>query len=103
MGNALFSEYEDVRQRAEIIEKTKISAKEVESLAYSFYSICEWVPIYYLWRPNLADEQDNHVIELAIAGNAPIIATNNIRDFKNAELSFPELSILKPEEVLRGI
>lgn len=102
MGNALFSEYEDVRQRAEIIKKTKISEKDVGTLAYSFYSICEWVPIYFLWRPNLKDEQDNYVIELAIAGNAPIIATNNIKDFKNAQLSFPELSILSPEDVLRG-
>lgn len=102
MGNALFNEYEDVRARSEILEECKLTPKEIETLSASFYSICEWIPIYYLWRPNLFDEKDNHVIELAVAGNAPIIATNNIRDFKNAELNFPELSILKPEEVLRG-
>ena len=59
--------------------------------------------INYIWWPNLADEQDNHIIELAIAGNAPIIATNNIKDFKNTEFCFLDLSILKPEQVLRGI
>ncbi|WP_368500055.1 PIN domain-containing protein, partial [Moraxella sp.] len=36
-------------------------------------SICEWVRIFYLWRPNLKDEGDNHLIELAVAGNANII------------------------------
>ena len=103
MSNTLFAEYEDVSKRPEIIEKTKISAKDVETLTHSLYSISEWIPIYFLWRPNLADEQDNHIIELAVAGNAPIIATKNIKDFKSAELNFPELSILKPEQVIRGI
>lgn len=102
MGNALFSEYEDVRKRAEISAKSKLSEAENDELAFSFYSLCEWITIYYLWRPNLKDEQDNHLIELAIAANAPIIATNNVKDFVNAQLSFPELSILKPEQVLHG-
>ncbi|WP_289500777.1 PIN domain-containing protein [Gloeocapsopsis sp. IPPAS B-1203] len=66
----------------------------------SFMSVCEWMRIYYLWRPNLIDEADNHLIELAIAGNARIIVTHNTKDFKQAELSFPELLILKPDEMI---
>ncbi|NCS04788.1 MAG: PIN domain-containing protein [Microcystis aeruginosa G13-07] len=58
--------------------------------------------IYYLWRPNLKDEADNHLVELAIAGSAGIIVTNNIRDFHNTELLFPELSILKPENLIQS-
>ena len=27
-----------------------------------------WVTVYYGWRPNLSDEGDNHLIELALAG-----------------------------------
>jgi predicted nucleic acid-binding protein len=60
------------------------------------------VSIYYLWRPNLKDEADNHLIELAVAGNAQIIATHNLKDFQNSELLFPNLSILKPEEIIRS-
>ena len=56
--------------------------------------------IYYLWRPNLKDEADNHLIELAIAGNAKIIASNNIKDFKQTQLNFPELLIKKPDEMI---
>ena len=49
---------------------------------------------------NLPDEADNHLIELAVAGNAEIIATRNIKDFKRSQLKFRQLKILKPKEVL---
>jgi predicted nucleic acid-binding protein len=102
MGNALFSEYESVIQRSEIIAKCPLTSEEISALLASLMSISQWVYIYYLWRPNLKDEADNHLIELAVAGNAQIIATHNIKDFQNAELLFPNLSILKPEEIIRS-
>jgi len=46
------------------------------------------------------DEGDNHVIELAIAGSTSIIVTNNVRDFKQSDLIFPEISILTPNQFL---
>ena len=77
-----------------------LSVEEAKTLLEAFLSVCEWVDTYYLWRPNLIDEGDNHLIEIAIAGNAKAIATNNIKDFTNAELLFPQLSIVKPEQLL---
>lgn len=103
MGNALFSEYSDVSSRDRILSRTPLNANEVEDLLNSFVSVCEWVPIYFLWRPNLGDEADNHLIELAVAGNATVIVTNNIRDLKNAEFSFPELRILTPKQILKEL
>jgi len=47
------------------------------------------------------DEADNHLIESVITGNSSNIVTHNTQDFKQTELSFPELSILKPEEMIR--
>ncbi len=102
MGNALFSEYESVIQRKEIIVRCPLSPEEVLTLLASFISVSQWVSIYYLWRPNLKDEADNHLIELAVAGNAQIVATNNIKDFQNTNLIFPNLSILKPEQIIRS-
>ncbi|MBW4599507.1 MAG: putative toxin-antitoxin system toxin component, PIN family [Calothrix sp. FI2-JRJ7] len=102
MGNALFSEYELVMTREEILAKCPLNNAEISALLASFMSVSEWVFIYYLWRPNLKDEADNHLIELAVAGNAQIIATHNIKDFHNSELLFPNLSILKPEEIIRS-
>lgn len=101
MGNALFCEYESVLERESILVKCPLSREEVFTFLDAFMSISKWITIYYLWRPNLPDEADNHLLELAIAGNAQLIATNNIIDFKNAELFFPNLLILKPEKILK--
>ena len=102
MGNVLFSEYESVIHREEVIAKCPLSIEETLVLLASFMSVSQWIHIYYLWRPNLKDEADNHLVELAVAGNAQIIATNNVKDFQNAELLFPNLSILKPEQIIRS-
>lgn len=102
MGTALFSEYESVIGREEILAKCPLTSAEISALLASFLSVSEWISIYYLWRPNLKDEADNHLIELAVAGNAQIIATQNIKDFQNSQLLFPNLSILKPEEIIRS-
>jgi len=102
ISNALFQEYEDVSNREKIRTICPLTDNEITELLNAFYSICNWVPIYYLWRPNIADEADNFLIELALAGNASHIITNNIRDLKNAELKFPSLEILTPEALLRG-
>ena len=101
MGNNLFLEYESVVLREEIITQCTLTKQEIFTLLDAFMSVCQWIDIYYLWRPNLRDEADNHLIELAIAGHAQIIATKNIKDFLNSDLIFPRLSILKPEQIIR--
>ena len=100
MGNALFNEYLDVMNRDEIKAKCPLTDSEAEDLLGDFMSVCQWVKIFYLWRPNLKDEADNHLIELAIAGNATIIVTRNVSDFKRSQLQFPQIEIFKPEEIL---
>jgi len=102
ISNALFLEYEDVSKRQQILDACPLKSEETRELLNAFYSTCHWVPIYYLWRPNIVDEGDNFLIELALAGNATHIVTNNIGDFQNAELIFPGLTIVKPERFLRG-
>jgi predicted nucleic acid-binding protein len=61
------------------------------------------VRIYFLWRPNLPDEADNHIVELAIAGGAEAIVTNNTSDLRGGELSFPQLQVLTPARFLKTI
>lgn len=100
MGNALFSEYEAVIGRDHILNQCCLTTIEIDTLFQAFMSVCKWTFIYYTWRPNLKDEADNHLIELAVAGNAQIIATQNIRDFKNADLLFPDHQILTPADLL---
>jgi len=102
ISNALFLEYEDVSKRKQIMDVCPLTSREIAELLNAVYSTCEWVPIYYLWRPNIVDEGDNFLIELALAGNATHIITNNISDLQNAELKFPELNIVTPANFLKG-
>jgi len=103
MGNALLSEYEDIMSRTELFKQCPLDEKEREQLLNAFVSVCHWVPIYYLWRPNLKDEADNHLIELALAGNAKVIISRNKKDFRNSQLLFPQLKVVNPSQFLQLI
>jgi len=103
MGDKLFREYESVMSRAALFKDCPLGPEKRQRLFAGFANVCEWVSVHYLWRPNLPDEGDNHVFELAIAGGAKVIVTQNIRDFKRAELRFPEVEVLTPSEFLRKV
>lgn len=103
MGNALFNEFEDVFGRTELFEKCRLSLSERGELLDVFYAFCDWTHVYYMWRPNLPDEADNHLVELAIAGGADFIVTRNLRHLKGMELRFPQLRIVSPESFLKEI
>ena len=96
IGQALFAEYEAVLSRSDLFVRSPISSIERGALWEAFASRCRWVRVRYLWRPNLPDEADNHVVELAVAGGAEAIVTHNWRDFERAELSFPGLRVVTP-------
>lgn len=103
MGEALFAEYESLLSREGLFERCHLNAREREAVLNAFLSVCRWTTIYFGWRPNLRDEADNHLIELAVAGGASVLVTRNIRDFRGAELQFPGLRVLSPEEFLKEI
>lgn len=102
ISTTLFLEYEAVSKRDKIKELCP-PEDEVKNLLAASFSVCEWVQIHYLWRPNLKDQGDNFLIELAVAGNAESIITNNLKDLRDAELQFDGLKVLAPEDYLRGV
>ncbi len=99
-GVALFSDYEAVLSRDRLFVECQLSHKEREAIFAALLKPARWTEIYFAWRPNLRDEGDNHLIELAVAGGAQAIVTRNTRDLKNAELLFPEIKILTPKQCL---
>ena len=103
MGAALFAEYEDVLGRTALFETCRLSLAERDELLDIFLATCDWTRIYFAWRPNLPDEADNHLVELAVAGSARFIVTRNLRDVARMELKFPELRIVGPEDFLKEI
>jgi len=103
IGQKLFLEYEDVFGRREVFKGSPLSASERRELLAAFLGVCEWVRVFYLWRPNLRDEGDNHLVELAVAGGAEMIVTNNVADFRGPQLRFPDVRILRPADLLREL
>ena len=100
MGAALLAEYEDVLGRSPLSAKSRLSPAERSELLDIFLASCRWTRIYFGWRPNLRDEGDNHLIELALAGGASHIVTHNLRDLKSMELRFPGLAVVTPTQLL---
>jgi uncharacterized protein len=101
MAAALLAEYEDVMGRRSLFAKSRLNAREREELLDIFLAHCRWTRIYFGWRPNLRDEGDNHLVELAVAGGADCICTHNLRDLKARELTFPGLAVRTPAQLLK--
>lgn len=99
-GNALWLEYRDLLSRP--VWGTATTPAEREQLLAALAQKSRWVAIYFGWRPNLPDEADNHLIELAIAGGAEAIITHNLRDIAKGELRFGGLRILTPAAFLEA-
>jgi putative PIN family toxin of toxin-antitoxin system len=101
MGTALFCEYEALLARRRLFVSCKLTDVERQQVLDAFLSVCRWTKIYFSWRPNLPDEGDNHLVDLAVAGGAQAIVTKNVRDLRRSELLFPGISVLKPGELLK--
>jgi len=101
MGSALLLEYEDVLSRSPLFVDCRLTAAERDELLDIFLARCTWIKTYFMWRPNLRDEADNHVVELAVAASASHIVTWNVRDFATMELRFPALRLATPVQFLQ--
>lgn len=99
-GEKLFCEYEDVLHRKHITSASKLTNEEISDLFDALLSVSKWTDTYYLWRPNLKDEADNHLVELAVASNSEYIITHNKKDFINSELKF-DFEIVNAKEFLQ--
>lgn len=89
IGNALFHEYESIVARSSVNARCPLTPQERDELLDAYLGTCAWVRISFRWRPNLDDESDNHIVELAVAGGATAIVTNNVCDLRSGELFFP--------------
>lgn len=102
IGPALLAEYEDVVGRQALFTSSVLTRQERDEVLDALLSRCRWVEVYFAWRPNLPDEADNHLIELAVAAPAEVIVTRNLKDVSRGELKFPMLRVLTPEQCLEA-
>jgi hypothetical protein len=91
-------EYQDLLDRPVWGDAT--TSDERQSVLAALALRGRWVTVYYGWRPNLPDEGDNHLIELALAGGAQAIVTHDLRDLRGGELRLGTLRVLTPAQCL---
>ena len=99
ISTSLFLEYETVMKREKIQALCSLTPNEQDELFQAFLSVCKWNEIFYLWRPNLNDTNDDFLIELAVASNSKVIITENTKDLRSGELLF-DFEVLTPKEFL---
>lgn len=98
LGNALWMEYQDLLGRPVWGDAT--TAEERRQVLAALARQARWVTVYYGWRPNLPDEGDNHLIELALAGGAQAIVIHNLRDLRVGDLALGKLRVMTPAQCL---
>jgi predicted nucleic acid-binding protein len=96
---ALVLEYEAVLTRDEHLHVAGMTVEEIGELLDAICRAATAVRILWHWRPQLADEDDELVLETAINGHAQAIVTFNRTDFENAAKRFG-LSVLSPSTAL---
>jgi len=97
VSTALVLEYEDVLKRPGMVEGFTVEAIDV--LLDGICAIARRHNIYYLWRPQSPDPQDDFLIELAAAAGADFIITYNPRHLRPAEQF--GVKLLTPKEFLQ--
>lgn len=99
---ALFLEYEEVLGRGEHRAVHGMTPERINQFLIGLAGIMEPVKIYYRWRPQMRDVDDEMVLDAAINGCADVIATHNVRDFVSAASRF-NLRVLTPASLLREV
>jgi len=82
LSTALVFEYEEVLKRDQKL--LKLSDRAVDDVLNGLCSQGEAQKIHFLWRPQLSDPKDDHVLELAVAASGADIVTHNVKDFTRA-------------------
>lgn len=99
---AMMLEYEAVLTRPENLLAFGLTAEEIERFLGSMSSLIVPVTPFFLWRPQLRDPADEHVLEAAVNGGADAIVTFNLRHLKAASARFG-IAALRPGDALQRI
>lgn len=98
----LFLEYEAVLLRPEHLSAAHLTEAEVINFLDVLAEFVEPAEIFYLWRPQLKDANDDMVLEAAVNGQADVIVTFNMSDFIGVAQRF-NLRVIPPNQFLKEL
>jgi len=98
----LMLEYEAVLKRPETLERAGGTPADMDIILDQLAATMRQVPIWYLWRPQLRDRDDDMVLEAAANAAATYLVTFNIRDFGEAPEKFG-IQLCRPSELVRRL
>lgn len=97
----VFQEYRDVLSRAENRQVLELGSEDIDTIMQFIAAVARPTSIAYSWRPNLRDEADNMILELAVASGSDYLITRNTRDFLvDADLDNEDVRIVTPGHFL---
>lgn len=96
LSTTLLFEYEEILRRNHAV--LGLSGRDIEDVLDGLCVRGECRRIHFLWRPQLADPKDDHLLELAVAGGSADIVTHNVRDFREAASLC--VRIIRPADLL---
>jgi putative PIN family toxin of toxin-antitoxin system len=80
---ALFAEYRAVLLRPQNLLHR--AAPQAEAFLDFLISVSQLQEVFFRWRPELSDPEDDLILELAVAAGCRYIVTHNLRDFRGTE------------------
>nr|VFJ85976.1 MAG: putative toxin-antitoxin system toxin component, PIN family [Candidatus Kentron sp. LFY] len=96
LSTTLLLEYEELLKRKQ--GSLMLMDQEIDDVLDGLCSRAETRKAYFLWRPQLSDPKDDHVLELAVASGRVDIVTHDVKDFSRAS-SFG-IRAVRPAELL---
>lgn len=89
-------------KRPQQLDATGLSLVQADAFLSALASAIEPITIQFSWRPQLADADNEMVLEAAVNGLAGALVTHNIAHFQQAAKTFM-LPVLRPGELLARI
>lgn len=84
LSTSLLYEYEEVLVRHRV--QLGLTSRDIDDVLDGLCRQGEGRRVHFLWRPQLPDAKDDHVLELAVAAGCVPVVTHNARDFGPARL-----------------
>ncbi len=98
----LMLEYEAVLKRPATLSRSGGTVADMDVILDQLAAVVQRVTIWYLWRPQLRDPNDDMVLETAANAGASHIVTFNVRDYGIVPNRFGIL-VCRPAQLVRSL